>query len=85
MLGLKFSRQASKFLERCDNYLYKRLMEKIKELLINPYPSESLRVRGKKNNAQRIRVGRFRIIYVVIKENNELFIVDIDKRERVYN
>ena len=60
-------------------------MEKIRELLVNPHPSESLKVEGKKNNAQRIRIGKHRIIYAVIKENNELFIVDIDKRGRVYD
>jgi len=84
MLGLKFSKKASKFLEKCDNKLYKRIIKKIKELLVNPYPSESAKVKGRKDNAQKIRIGGHRILYVVIKENNELFIADIGKRPKIY-
>jgi len=60
-------------------------MKKIRELLVNPYPSESTKVEGRKDNAQRIRVGDYRVIYFAIKESNELFVVDIDKRGRVYD
>ena len=84
MLDLKFSKQTSKFLEKCNNDLYKRIMKKIKDLLKNPYPPESAKVKGRKDDAQRVRIGEHRIIYVIFKENKELFIADIDKRGRVY-
>jgi len=50
MLGLRFSRKASRFLEKCDNDLYRRIMEKIRELLVSPYPSESAKVEGRQGN-----------------------------------
>ena len=85
MLVLRFSKKASKFLEKCDNKLYRKIIDKIKELLVNPYPKDSSKVKGRKDNIQKIRIGGIRILYAVIKNNNELFIVDIDKRSRVYD
>ena len=85
MLGLKFSNSASKLLKKCDNELYRRIMKKIRELIANPYPNESSKIEGRKDNSQRIRVGSYRIIYIVKKENNEILITDINKRARVYD
>ena len=84
MLGLKFSNSASKLLKKCDNELYRRIMKKIRELIANPYPNESSKIEGRKDNSQRIRVGSYRIIYIVKKENNENLKYYIDKHVSDY-
>ena len=84
-MNIKYSRKAEKYLKKCDKNLAKRLLEEIEALTKNPYPKDSTNVEGRKDNAQRIRVGKQRIIYFIIKENNELFVADIDKRGRVYD
>jgi len=85
MLNLKFSNKAAKFLERCDDKLYERIIEEIKKLRENPFPSGFKRVKGRKNKTFRIRIGDYRVLYVLIKKNNDLFIADIDRRPRVYD
>ena len=84
MLDLKFSKSASKFLKKCDNTIYKRIIKKIRELQINPFPSDCKRVQGRKDKTFRVRVGDYRISYIIKKEKNILIIADIDKRPKVY-
>ena len=84
MLNLKFSKRAARFLEKCSDDLYKRIQKTIKDLQNNPFPRGFKKVEGREG-VFRIREGYHRIIYAIIKENNDLFIVDIDKRSRIYD
>ena len=59
-------------------------MQKIEELRENPFPHKVKRVEGRKDKTFRIRVGDYRILYVIIQNNNLLFISKIDKRPRAY-
>jgi len=52
---------------------------------LNPYPKDRKRVGGRKEKVFRVRVGGYRILYVVFNERNSLLISDIDKRETVYD
>lgn len=82
MLDLKFSKKAKKFLSKCEDNLYKRIVLKINELCENPFPNDCKRVINRKEKCFRIRVGNYRIVYVVVGQI--LFVADIDKRARVY-
>ena len=62
-----------------------RIMEKIRSLAINPYPKDRKRVEGRKDKVFRVRVGGYRILYVIADDKNALIISDIDKRDSVYN
>ena len=84
MLDLEFSSKALKFISKCDKILYRRLRRKIDLLRINPFPQDSKRVEGRKDKIFRTRVGYHRIFYSIMKEDNVLFVTDIDKRSRVY-
>ena len=84
MLNLKFSKRASRFLKNCSYKSYNKIIEKIKELQDNPFPRGFVRIEGRKDKILRVRTGDFRILYTIIKINNDLFIVDIDKRPKVY-
>lgn len=85
MLKIEFSNSSRKFLKNCDDELYNRITERIKELSLNPYPKDRKRVSGRKEKVFRVRIGSYRILYVVANERNALIISDIDKREKVYD
>jgi mRNA interferase RelE/StbE len=76
--------RAKQFLKKTQKDAQNRVIEKIKELAVNPFPPDAKRVIGRKEKVFRVRVGKYRITYVVFYENNEILISDIDKRERIY-
>lgn len=84
MLNIQFSKKANKFLSKCEEKIFNRIKTKSKELAINPYMSDCKRVEGRKEKVFRIRVGHYRILYVVFESSNELFISEIDKRDKIY-
>ena len=84
MHKIVLSPSAQKFLKKADSILYERLIKKLKALAENPFPADVKRVIGRKDKVFRVRVGSYRITYVVYSENNEVLISDIDKRPRIY-
>jgi len=85
MFKLVLSSHTQKFLKKSDKELYQRVIKKIKELSDDPSPPDSKRVVGRKDKIFRVRVGDYRIEYIVYYEENEVLIADIDKRERIYH
>jgi len=84
MFNVKFSSKARKFLKKIDSETWKRFIEKIEKLRDDPFPSDLKRVVGRKDKTFRVRVGDYRILYVVFFDKNLLFISKIDKRSKVY-
>ena len=76
--------QPEKFLKKADKELRQRIWKKLDELKQNPFPSDVVRVVGRKEKAFRVRVGAYRIQYYVFQDKKEIVIFDIDKRERAY-
>ena len=60
------------------------MMKKIEELRNEPFPSDMKSVEGFKEKLCRVRVGAYRILYEVDPKSNNIGIVKIDHRERVY-
>lgn len=85
MFNLDFSSHAEKFLKKVDKALAKRILDKIERLAEEPFPSDAKRVVNRKEKVFRIRVGDYRIQYLVVYERNMIFISDIEKRERAYD
>ena len=81
---IEYSTQSFKFLKNVDNTLRKRLLRKIENLRIEPFPSDTKSVEGFKAKLFRVRVGNQRILYIVRYNPNKLLIVKVDKRPRVY-
>ena len=84
MFNVELANPAKRFLKRCDKDLYERLMNRTKKLGDDPFPQDIERVAGKKDKVFRVRVGKYRILYVVFYDKNTILISDIDKRPRVY-
>ena len=84
MLKLEFSNKTRKFLQKTDSKTWNRVIKKIKKLREEPFPNDSKRVTGRKEKTFRVRVGSYRILYVVFFDKNLIFISKIDKRPKVY-
>ena len=84
MLDVKFSSKARKFLKKIDSVTWDRLIKKIEDLRKDAFPNDTKRVIGRKEKVFRVRVGDYRILYVVFFEKDLLFIDNIDKRPRAY-
>lgn len=75
---------AEKFLKKCETDVRERIIKRIRLLAQDPFPSDSKRILGRNEKMFRIRVGDYRIIYLVYYEKNEILIADIDKRSKIY-
>ena len=85
MFTIEFGNPAKRFLRHCENDLYERLVSRIRLLANEPFPQDVKRVVGRKEKVFRVRVGDYRIQYVVVREKNCILIADIDKRSRAYD
>ena len=78
------SSRAYKFLDKVNDKLYNRIVRKIEKLSQDPFPSDAKRVIVRKEKVFRLRVGKYRITYIVFHKDSVILIVDIDKRPRIY-
>ncbi len=85
MYESELSNNSKKFLKKCDNDTYQRIMAKIDELKIEPFPQGCKMIEGRKEKTFRVRVGKYRILYCVFQELNKILISNIDKRPHVYD
>jgi mRNA interferase RelE/StbE len=86
MFEAKFSNKSIKIIQRLEDKTKKRIQEKINLLCENPFPSDCVRVEGYKDyKVFRVRVGKYRIIYSIHREENLIVIINVDKRSRVYD
>ena len=84
MFNVEFSTQAKKFLKNSVKELAVRLIQKIENLAVEPFPSDVKRVVNRQEKIFRVRVGDYRIQYCVIYDKNLIFITEIEKRPRAY-
>lgn len=69
-----------KKLEKVDQ---KRVYQKIQELKLNPFRHKALT--GPFKGCFRIRIGNLRVIYMPIKSERKVFLIDVDLRKKIYN
>ena len=84
MFDIRYSKQAVNFLKSAEKKLITRIMMKIETLRDNPIQHDSKVVEGYNEKLFRIRVGDYRILYEVDYKRNQLGIVKIDKRSKIY-
>jgi mRNA interferase RelE/StbE len=85
MFNIKIDNQPEKFLKKYDDKLMDRFIKKIDLLKNNPFPRDAKRILNKNEKTFRIRIGDYRVLYVVFHEIKEILISKIDKRSRVYD
>ena len=85
MYSVELSQKASKFLDKLDKHLSKRIEERLKILSENPVPSDSKFIgRHEGDRVFRLRIGDYRVLYKVKEKEKVALITKIDKRDRVY-
>ncbi|HEC56971.1 MAG TPA: type II toxin-antitoxin system RelE/ParE family toxin [Candidatus Syntrophoarchaeum butanivorans] len=81
--SIYFNRDVKKFLERLDRLQKERIKTKLLSLSRDPFIGDVKKVQGREN-VYRVRIGDFRVLYLVNHEEKEIYVVKIDKRSRVY-
>ena len=80
-----YDRQPGVFLEKIDNHLSKRIIDKLENTLKNnPVPSNAKTIVGE-HGVFRLRIGDFRVLYRINYSDNKIIVFKIDKRSRVYD
>ena len=82
--SIYLSTSSQKFLRKIDETNFNRILKKLEELSRDPFPPDAKRIIGRKERVFRVRVGDYRILYVVYLEEKAILISNIDKRSRVY-
>lgn len=82
MYDITIRKKAEKFLDKTPFNDFENISQAISALAKNPYPHGVEKLIG---NIYRIRIGRYRIIYMVVEKIKTVDIGKIDKRrERTY-
>ncbi|HIJ11886.1 TPA: type II toxin-antitoxin system RelE/ParE family toxin [Candidatus Woesearchaeota archaeon] len=84
MFNLELSPDAFKFLKKSTKEVVSRVMNKIDKLREEPFPSDVKRIVNRKEKIFRVRVGDYRIQYIVDQTKNTIIISQIAKRARAY-
>lgn len=84
MFSVQFDSQPERLLKKADKVLKTRLCNKIESLRKDHIPHDAKRVVNRKEKTFRVRVGEYRILYVIYFEDNTIFISKIDKRPKAY-
>ena len=82
--SLEIKPAAGKELDRLDNALFARIDRKILVLAENPRPPGSKKLRGYKDQ-WRIRVGDWRVVYVIDDAAKRVSITRVAHRREVYD
>lgn len=85
MFKIEFSSVAAKELEKIakiDAKLYSRLIASVETLKIDPYKGKSLK--GKLLGDYSLRVGNYRVIYIIYKNRLIIYIIDVGQRKEIY-
>jgi mRNA interferase RelE/StbE len=78
------SKETKAFLIKANKELFERVITRIRALALDPNPLDAKRVIGRKEKVFRVRIGDYRILYVVNRDKKSILIVTIDKRSKVY-
>jgi len=84
MFEFDVSRQAEKFLKKCDKQLTSRILDKLNGLAVEPVPHNAVRIVGEERTF-RVRIGDYRVLYEIDWQNKIIIIVVIDKRPHAYD
>ncbi|MBI4139794.1 type II toxin-antitoxin system RelE/ParE family toxin [Candidatus Woesearchaeota archaeon] len=84
MFEIKLDKQPEKFLKKCENILFGRIVGKLELLKTNPVPHDSKRITGYELPTFRIRIGKYRALYRINYDTKTIIIVSFDNRENVY-
>lgn len=78
-MKLNFTKQSLKFVDELDAKQYRQVISSILSLIKQPYPHDSIQMKGVKNKERRMTVGEYRVIYGVNEKHQIIEILFIGK------
>lgn len=75
---------ARRELRNLDRVVIQRIVAAVDDLVENPFPAGTRKLRGS-YNTYRIRVGDFRILYIVNSSEKSVIVTAVGHRRDVYN
>jgi len=81
--SIRFARSARKELEHLDASVVSRIFPKIEALAENPHPPGCRKLQGFED-LWRIRVGRYRVVYQVLDDEQMIDIIAVRHRSQAY-
>lgn len=84
MYHLVIRNKPKKFLDKLQSDQAQRFSTAIHKLINNPLVGDIQKLRGDVPNAYRLRVGKWRVLFLRHDDNRTIDIVVIDKRGDVY-
>ena len=84
MYAVRFKKSAEKELERLPTQIIRRISKAIDSLAENPRPVGSKKLQGQKESLWRIRIGDYRVIYLVEDVIKIIEIRRISHRKDIY-
>ncbi len=74
------SSKAERQIKKLPTNVRERIREGLLKLAEDPYRKGTIKVKGM-DNIRRLRVGKYRILYVVLEGKKEVLVVKVEKRE----
>ena len=76
---------AEKFLDNLDHETRARIVKKLEDLKNDPFPRGYVKVSNAEPPAYRVRIGKYRALYYVFKEELLITVAKIDTRSGFYD
>jgi mRNA interferase RelE/StbE len=73
---------ATRAIEKLPRHVQRRILDRLEGLKENPRPPGSIKLTGQ--DAYRIRVGDYRIIYTIQDQRLIVLVIDVGHRREVY-
>ena len=85
MYNIRFSKDAGKYIKKLDRVTKGRIRKALLQLAANPYQSnlDVKRLSGYENS-YRLRVGKYRALYKINKDEVIIFVFDVNSRGDIY-
>jgi mRNA interferase RelE/StbE len=85
MYRVELSREASRFYDRCDKAVSKKLARCFETLESNPRAGNNIKaLKGHLAGSYRYRLGDLRVVYTINDREVTVFVITIAKRSDVY-
>ena len=82
MFSLEWKEGAINQLQKLDFILSKRIYKKVGELIINPFLKDIKKLKGE--DAFRLRIGDYRVIFDMDRKNRTITILRLGHRKNIY-
>jgi len=85
MYQIKFKKKAQKELFKLPVKTIKKVVQSIDQLEINPRPDGSKKLKGSNENLWRIRIGNYRVVYLIEDAIKVVEIRKVGHRKDIYS